>query len=94
MVVNKPLVSVHEMTKRGDKIVMDNEYSYVLNEATKINTELVVKNGVYTIPMGLESNTVEHPRKEDIEMDPMKDRPLKEMQAMPAPYFRRQAGWP
>ena len=89
--MHKPLVSVHEMAKRGNNIAMDSEYSYVLNKATGIKTELVVKNGVYTFPVWLDPAEQHN---EELMLSLMEDVAPKEEQTMPAPSFQRRAGWP
>ena len=92
MDVHKPLVSAHEMVKRGNKIVLDSKDSYFIDKATGVKTELEIKNGVYTFPVWL--YPAEHPRKEDTGIATMKDVTKNEKQTMKAPSFQRRAEWP
>ena len=91
MDVNKPLVSAHEMVKRGYKIVLDNEDSYFVNKATGVKTELVIKNGVYTFPVWL--YPAEHPRKESTVVATMEDFTVNK-ETMTVSPFHRRADWP
>ena len=88
--VHKPLVSAHEVVKRGNKIVIDSNYAFMLNKATGIKTELVVKNGVYTFPVWLDPEQ----RGEDLSLAPMENVEPNEERTKTASYFQRQAGWP
>ena len=88
--VHKPLVSAYEVVKRGNKIVIDSNYAFMLNKATGIKTELVVKNGVYTFPVWLDPGQ----RKEDMMLAPVENEVPDERKTRPPPTFRRQAGWP
>ena len=88
--VHKPLVSAYAVVNRGNNIVIDNNYSYILNKATGIKTELVVKNGVYTFPVWLDPDQPN----EDVMLAPVEYEEPDDKATRPPPTFRRQAGWP
>ena len=88
--VHKPLVSANAMVNRGNKIVLDDKYSYFLNKATGIKTELVVKNGVYIFPVWLDPKQ----QSEDLMLAPVENDDPEEEQTRPLPHFQRQARWP
>ena len=60
--VTKPLVSVRAMVKAGNKVVLDNGDSYILNKATGVKTRMEDRNGAFVfdiwVPKG--SNSSEH----------------------------------
>ena len=70
--VHKPLVSAHEVVKRGNQIVLDSNGSFILNRATGVKTEVEAKNGVYVFPVWLDP--IEQ-KDEDLMIAPVENEP-------------------
>ena len=65
--VTKVLASVRRMCECGNKVVFDNEGSYVLNKQTRSNTPIELRKGAYVIDMWV--NKGEGGDRNDMEVD-------------------------